>query len=100
MFSLDEFEALTPAPLFIRGDINWDETIDVSDGIAILHNLFRSRRPFACADAADVNDDGAVDLTDPIAVFRFGLLGTFTPPDPRATIGPDPTDDTIGCDVE
>src|SRR5688572_11677759 len=56
VISLEEFETLTPEPLFIRGDTNFDEQIDLGDGVMILHFLFQNRDALACAKAADVND--------------------------------------------
>ena len=53
-----------------------------------------------CADSADMNDDGLLDISDPI----YGLAALFSggpqPPDPGpVNCGPDPTDDSLGCSM-
>jgi len=97
VLSLEEFHLLTPAPLFMRGDVNWDEEIDISDGIAILHSLFQTGEPLDCPDAADANDDGDVDISDAVAVFSYLFLGGSAPAEPTLLIGLDPTVDELSC---
>jgi hypothetical protein len=99
------FQELTPEPLFIRGDSNWDEEVDLSDALMILQRLFKWAEPapiegpFDCHDASDVNDDGNVDLSDAIQVCSFLFLGTYVPPPPLSSLGPDPTlDDLLPCE--
>lgn len=60
-------------PLWIRGDANADGTVDISDAVAILADLFLgvTVRP-ACTTALDANADGRADLSD--AVFILGFL--------------------------
>jgi hypothetical protein len=48
-------------------------------------------------DAADADDSGVVDLTDPINTLTFLFLGSFTPPAPGPfECGSDPTGDPTG----
>ena len=96
--SLEEFETLTPEPLFIRGDTNFDEQIDLGDAVMILHFLFQDRDALACAKAADVNDDSAVDISDPISVLSFLFLGGGPPAPPFEWAGIDPTLDALNCE--
>ena len=66
--------------------------------IARLHarsSLFRGEA-ISCLDAADVNDDGAIDVADPIATLA-ALFGTFRIPEP-SVCGQDPSEDELGCD--
>ena len=51
-----------------------------------------------CADAADSNDDGTVNLADAIhaAAFLFAL-GSAPPSPGPFECGADPTIDTLGC---
>ena len=48
---------------FLRGDVNGDGVIDLTDGTQ-LQLLLGNGTPIECADAADVNDDGIVDDAD------------------------------------
>ncbi len=98
VLSLAEFEALTPEPLFLRGDINWDESVDISDGIFILQSLFLTNEPLYCSDAADSNDDSFVDISDAIRILIFLFRGGATIPPPAPIIGTDPTQDELGCE--
>ncbi len=51
-----------------------------------------------CKDAADSNDDGAVDLSDAVRTFGFLFLGDDPPPAPGPfTPGIDPTNDSLTC---
>jgi hypothetical protein len=83
--------------LFLRGDVTIDESVDVSDAIAILDYRFRGRRQLGCLDAADTNDDEQVDISDAIYLLGFLFAGTSPPPPPTPGIGADPTDDELGC---
>jgi len=53
--------------------------------------------PVPCADAADANDDGAFDISDP--VFLLGFLFTLGPDPgpPFPDCGADPTGDGLDC---
>ncbi len=70
----------------------------LQDAVATLEWLF-SGAPLACREAADVNDDGAVRIDDPLALLTF-LYGGGTPPAapfPEAGTTPRGTSD-LGCD--
>lgn len=56
---------------FRRGDANSDSLVDLSDGITTLNHLFLAGPIPACLDAADVDDDGQVIVTDAVDTFRF-----------------------------
>ena len=97
VYSWEDFTLLTPKPLFIRGDSNWDEGVDLSDALMILQRLFGwvepagPNGPLDCPDAADINDDDKVNMADAVQICAYLFLGTFTPPPPILAIGPDPT---------
>ncbi|HVR72838.1 MAG TPA: hypothetical protein VMT52_00830, partial [Planctomycetota bacterium] len=57
--------------------------------------------PLACADSADSNDDGRVDIADAVALLGYLFRGGPEPPAPGAdSCGPDPTqDELISCDA-
>ncbi len=85
------------APLFLRGDVNHDGNLDLSDAISILNGLFLGKGQPTCWDAADVNDDGNVDLSDPIYLLNRLFSGGALIPGPAESAGPDPTMDGLSC---
>jgi hypothetical protein len=82
---------------FVRADANGDETIDLSDPLATLGDLFLGGDPVACLDAADANDDGGVNISDAVFTLSYLYLGGLRPPAPFPEEGEDPTLDGIGC---
>jgi len=83
---------------FQRGDANGDGFVDLSDSVRILEHVFASR-DLDCKDAADVNDDTELDLSD--AVFGLGYVfnGTAPPPPPGPDeCGIDPGTTNLGCE--
>lgn len=84
---------------FRRGDYDQDGTLDQTDCIDTLFHLFLGEPPPACLDAADSNDDGAIDISDPIYGLTFLYLGGQSIPAPgHLKCGIDPTADGLGCD--
>ncbi len=81
---------------FLRGDVDQDGRISVGDAVATILYLFDARTAPTCEDAADSNDDGIIDLTDPLFVLR----GLFSSPSDGISpflFGPDLTCDELGC---
>ena len=70
---------------FLRGYINGDNSIDLSDGIGILNYLFLSGAEIGCQSAADVNDDNGLDLSDGVFLLNFLFLGGAAPAVPFNT---------------
>ncbi|MEM7260773.1 MAG: proprotein convertase P-domain-containing protein [Planctomycetota bacterium] len=69
---------------FIRGDINQDGSLNISDGIFLLSHLFAGGPAPPCNSAADTNDDGIVNIGDVIAVLNFLFIPAApAPPEPR-----------------
>ena len=83
--------------IILRGDSNDDENVDIADGIYTLDYLFRRGNAPRCLDAADVDDDGVVNVSDAVNLFGTLFLGTdrIAPPYPHR--GRDPTPDSLGC---
>ncbi len=77
---------------FMRGDSDFSLEHDISDPITSLHFLFLGGVDLQCYDAADADDNGALEVTDVIRTLTVLYEGgeTFPPPD---QCGPDPTDD-------
>ncbi len=92
------------APIFIRGDCNADNMVDIADAATVISFLFgigtwKAEPP--CLDACDTNDDGRIDLADSIAILQYIFRLGVEPPAPGVeTPGRDPTDDKIECVFE
>jgi len=98
-----------PEPHFVRGDMNADGVIDISDALTILgcNFLWLGCLP-TCMAAADVNDDGSVvgSVGDVIYLLNWLFMGGPEPPPPTPSApvygpgdcGPDPTPDGLGCE--
>ena len=82
---------------FVRGDVNFDEKLDLSDAIFILSYLFLGGPPPRCEDAADTNDKGTLDITDAVYLLNHLFLGNAAPPAPYPVEGMDPTEDKQNC---
>ncbi|MGB1071768.1 MAG: hypothetical protein ACPG1Z_08880, partial [Planctomycetota bacterium] len=62
--------------------------------------LFQSPVPLPCEDACDINDDGTLDLSDPVNYLTHLFTGGPPPAVPNfgSGCGPDPTPgDPLGC---
>jgi len=87
------------AARFVRGDVNADGGVDVSDPVAVLRILFQGGNPTGCLDAADTNDSGGVDIADAVYLLNFLFGGGPKPPAPFPGCGDDPTSDGLTCSV-
>ena len=59
-----------------------DRVVDISDVIHQMNYLFLDGPSLECPDAGDVNDDGRVDISDPIALL-FNKFGDLKIPPPN-----------------
>ena len=85
-----------PTGVFVRGDGNGDEKIDISDAVSALGYLFM-QKPTDCLEALDSNDDGQVNIGDPIFLLSYLFSGGAMPPSPFPEPGQDPQPDGLGC---
>lgn len=84
---------------FGRGDANSDRRLNIADVVTIISYLFRGGEPLRCLDAADADDSGRVDITDPLAVIQHIFLGLIVLPPPGIDIPWfDPSEDPLGCE--
>jgi N-acetylneuraminic acid mutarotase len=97
-------DAFVPAPKlpeaeFLRGDANRDASVDISDPVFTLLDLFTAKKGvLPCPDAADSNDDGSVDLSDAVFSLDYLFRGGSAPPEPGPLVpGEDPTPDALDC---
>ncbi len=61
--------------LFIRGDVNGDGKIELTDPISNLDYQFLGNFESTCLDALDFDDDGTISLSDPIGNLTYQFLG-------------------------
>ncbi|MCZ6793932.1 MAG: hypothetical protein O7J95_10010 [Planctomycetota bacterium] len=87
------------SPTFIRGDFNGDTKVNITDAVGTAEYLFQGGVAPDCDDAADSNDDGILDVSDPIfLLFALFIPGSPSPPPPFPEPGDDPTfRDNLGC---
>ena len=87
----------TPTMMLVRGAVNDDGAADMSDAVFVLAYLFLDGKRPRCLDSADANDDGAVDVSDAVYLLSYLFGGGPAPPEPFASPGEDPTEDSISC---
>jgi hypothetical protein len=76
---------------FIRGDVDGDGKVQLTDAVMAAEFLFKAGPTPACLDAADANDDGELDVSDPVYLLFFLFIGGPAPPAPYPNPGADPT---------
>lgn len=85
---------------FVRGDSNSDGEVDLSDAIFSLRWKFLGKQAPACLRAADVDDDGAVELADTTRFLDYFFYSTAPPPEPPfLACGLDTTADELSCEA-
>ena len=91
--------ALASAQNFLRGDVNRDTRVTISDASYLIYAV-EGRKTLDCEDAADVNDNGMVTLQDVVDLLEYlQLPGVQTEPRPPFPVpAPDPTPDEIDCE--
>ena len=70
---------------FLRGNANADDNTDLSDAVFILSYLFIGGAAPSCEDAADSDDNGALEITDAVYLLNFLFLGGPAPADQTQT---------------
>ena len=92
---------LLAAPLqansFRRGDANTDGWTDISDPLRVLLSLFENSEELLCADAADTDDNGSLEVTDAVRTLNYLFLQQPPPLPPWPGCGEDPTEDELEC---
>ncbi len=56
-------------PMYIKGDANGDGIVSISDAVYISNYLFLAGNEPQCMAAADGNDDGQINVADPITIL-------------------------------
>lgn len=91
------FPDCLPDP-FVRGDVNGDSFIDLSDPVVVLLYLFYEGMLTTCPKVCDANDDGRVDLADPVFLLAYLFAEGDVMPAPYPECGVDPTPDALSCE--
>lgn len=101
----DIFQNLSPQGAFIRGDVDLNGALQITDSIRIFNWLSSNGPPPGCYDSADFNDNGIIDITDGQNLNAFLFQGGPPPPCPfccsatASCCGKDPTGDGLPCGV-
>jgi hypothetical protein len=85
-------------PEFYRGNVDSNNEINADDVIYLLRSLFEGGPQSTCQDSADVNDDGFLGVDDAVRLVLY-LSGQVELDAPGNTLGPDPTEDNLGCEI-
>ncbi|MEM7262358.1 MAG: DUF4397 domain-containing protein [Planctomycetota bacterium] len=97
--TLNALIAIDVNEVFVRGDSDRNGTFQVSDPVATIERLFNGATLEGyCADAADANDDGHVDIADVVYSLEYLFIGGPAPTAPFPSAGTDPTADELRCD--
>ena len=82
---------------FVRGDADTSGTLGLNDAVVSLRVLFVANPMPECQDRIDTNDDGTLDVVDPLVTLFFLFGGGEAPPAPYPSEGEDPTADDLDC---
>jgi hypothetical protein len=83
---------------FLRGDVDLNGSLQITDAVRVLSYLFLGGAALACEDAADANDDGRLNVADASALLGHLFLGWGPLSAPFGAPGMDPTPDALGCE--
>lgn len=81
--------------LFLRGDVDSNGKIELTDAVRTLNYLFTGGTIPDCIDSADVNDTGKVDISSAVAILSYLFTGGGQPSVPFPSKGLDPTPDNF-----
>ena len=63
----------TEKPAFIRGDVNGDSNVNISDVTALINYLLSHNATGINLDAADCNQDSTININDVTALINYLL---------------------------
>ncbi len=92
-----ELEFSAPGETFIRGDVDNNQSWNVTDAVKILLHAFTGAE-LPCLEAADVDDSGRIDLEDGVGLLNFIFRQGEAPPPPLYEALPDLDSDELGCE--
>ena len=62
---------------FMRGDVNNDDKVNISDVTALISYLLSEDATNVNVEAANCNQDGSVNISDVTALINYLLNGTW-----------------------
>ncbi|NIP44645.1 MAG: hypothetical protein GWO41_13885, partial [candidate division Zixibacteria bacterium] len=74
---------------YICGDANADETVNVSDAVAIINFVFAGAGAPDPIESGDTNCDNSVNVSDAVMIINYVFIGGNTPCDPNGDSSPD-----------
>jgi hypothetical protein len=74
---------------YICGDANGDETVNVSDAVAVINYVFIGGDPPDPIEAGDANCDAAVNVSDAVYIINYVFIGGNAPCDTDGNSEPD-----------
>jgi len=95
--TLDGSVYIGKIPVFLRGNPNLDNIVNIADPVRILEYLFRDKH-LDCVKAADADDDGEVRIDDALYMLDYLFMGGPIIPPPFPEAGTDPTPDDLSCE--
>ncbi|HVR73695.1 MAG TPA: hypothetical protein VMT52_05160 [Planctomycetota bacterium] len=87
-----------PSALFVRGDADGNADTNLGDLIHTLSHLFLGEGELQCEAAADVNNDGVVDISDAMFQGAFLFQRGPDPSFPFPACGPSTTPE-LSCEI-
>ncbi len=98
---IDEFRITKaprrPGPRLVRGDVDFDGALNITDAIAVLLHLFQSLR-IECPEAARAGEPGAIlSITDAVYLLNYLFLGGSPPRAPFPECAPAQDGDDAWC---
>ena len=81
---------------FLRGDVNENGQVTISDVIYLLTQLFAGA-PLTCQDAADTDGSEVLSISDAVYVLAYLFDGGAAMPAPLGACGSPDTPSTLGC---
>jgi hypothetical protein len=85
----------TKETTLVRGDVDGDGNINITDAIALLGYLFQGSTALPCLDAGDADDSGRLNLTDVFRIVNHVLFRGPPVAPPFPDCGLDPSDDRL-----
>ncbi len=83
----------------VAGDFNADGEMNLTDAVAHLTFLVGGGDAPGCAQAADSDDNGRLEVTDAIRTLDRLFRGGVPLADPVGECGVDPTPDGLDCEA-